>query len=63
MTESITGRLAVAEMVDFLARFYGICPETAAEVIAELRDKTSLQSLAGFRRVARAVNPPPPKTF
>jgi hypothetical protein len=53
----------VAEMVDFLARFYGICPETAAEVIAELRDKTSLQSLAGFRRVARAVNPPPPQTF
>jgi hypothetical protein len=39
----------VAEMVDFLARFYGICPETAAEVIAELRDKTSLQCLVGMR--------------
>jgi hypothetical protein len=45
----------MAEMVDFLMHYYGFSADTAREVLAELRDTTSLQSLAGGYRAARAV--------
>lgn len=44
----------MAEMVNLLIRYYGLCPEGAQEVLAELRDTKSLQSLTE-PRAARAV--------
>ena len=44
------------EMVAVLMRYYrSMSRETAAELVTELRDTRSLQSLAGYR-VARAVS-------
>ncbi len=43
------------ELVNLLVSYYRLSPEGAQEVLAELRDLTSLQSLAGGYRVARAV--------
>jgi hypothetical protein len=54
----ITRNPVMSEMAAFLMRFYGLSEGTALELVGELRDKTSLQSLAGFRRVARAVSTP-----
>jgi len=42
------------DMAALLVRYYHISPETARELIAEIRDTRSLQSLAGYR-VARAA--------
>jgi hypothetical protein len=48
----------MAEMVDFLTRFYGISEATAREVIAEMRDTTSLRTIAsGYRIAPRADTP------
>ena len=46
------------DMAALLVRYYHVSPETAHELVMELRDTTTLQSLAGYR-VARAVCPPP----
>jgi hypothetical protein len=45
-------------MAEFLGQFYGFDADTAREVLAELRDKKSLESLASGYRVARADTPP-----
>jgi hypothetical protein len=45
------------EEIALLTSWYGLSPESAAELIAELPNKKSLESLAGYR-VARAENPP-----
>ena len=42
------------DMMQVLVRYYALSEETAREVVMELKDKTSLRSLAGYR-VARAV--------
>ena len=42
-------------MAAFLVRYYGMFQATARELIAEGLETTSLQSLAGGYRVARAV--------
>jgi hypothetical protein len=42
-------------MARLLVRYYGLNEETARELLMELRDIRSLQSLAGYR-VARAVS-------
>ena len=39
--------------IALLMSFYGLSAETAAEVIAEMRDLESLSSLAGSSRAAR----------
>jgi hypothetical protein len=43
------------EMVRLLVRWYGLTAESAVEIIAELRSRKSLESLACGYRVARAV--------
>lgn len=51
----------MADTIRFLANFYNLSSETAAELVTELGDLKSLQSLADYR-VARAVPAPtPPK--
>jgi len=45
----------MAEMIQLLTRYYSVSEETARELITELSDLKSLQSLAGNYRVARAV--------
>jgi len=51
----------MSEMAAFLMRYYGLSEATAMEVVGELRDVRSLESLAGFRRVAqRCVRSAPP---
>jgi len=41
-------------MIRLLVRYYHLSEESAREIIEELRDTTTLQSLAGYR-VARAA--------
>ena len=49
--------MPVDDLAAFLMRFYRwLSAETARELVAELEDTKSLQSLAGHR-VARAVQP------
>jgi hypothetical protein len=48
----------VTEMTEFLMRFYAMSEEDAREVIAELKDRRSLEILAGYRVAARAVPAP-----
>jgi len=45
-------------LTSFLMQFYGFDADTAREVLAELRDKKSLESLASGYRVVRADTPP-----
>jgi|tagenome__1003787_1003787.scaffolds.fasta_scaffold19713251_3 hypothetical protein len=48
----------MTEMIAFITRYYDMDEASAREVIAEMRDTKSLQSLAVDCRVARAVAPP-----
>jgi hypothetical protein len=50
----------MAEMIQLLTRYYSVSEETARELIAEMRDTTSLASLAAGYRGARAVPIPTP---
>jgi hypothetical protein len=48
--------LILDEQIRLLVRWYGMEPESAAEIIVELRDRTSLRCLtSGYRARARAV--------
>jgi hypothetical protein len=45
---------AIETMAEFVRRYYGLSPETALEVVSELRDKKSLRGLTE-PRCERAV--------
>jgi hypothetical protein len=46
-------------ITSFLMDFYGFDAETAREILAELRDRRSLEILAGGYRVAPRAETPP----
>ena len=50
------------DMAALLVSYYRVSLDTARELLLELRDKRSLQSLAGYR-AARAVPATPPTIF
>jgi hypothetical protein len=46
-------------MAEFLGQFYGFDADTAREILAELRDRRSLEILArGYRTAPKAETPP-----
>ena len=47
------------DMVALLVRYYSLSEESACELIAEMRDLTSLESLAGYRGAAGGDTPFP----
>jgi hypothetical protein len=51
------------EMIGFLTRYYDIDEASARDVIAEMRDTQSLQSLAGLSRGAGGATLSPPEKF